>query len=136
MAIQHSDGLSLLVGDGEVSEAFTALRGLTVSRLEVEQVLHMATAVAADAWQNGVGTSQRRVVIACEALANDEAAALRLRGLAIGGASGNIQLELAGSETLECAVYVTEYREVIQAGQVKRLVCRLESSGAVSVAAL
>ena len=132
MTIQHSNGLSLLVGDGAVSESFVAVSGAVVSRFELSQKLNVATAVAEDAWQNAVGTTARRAVIECEAMATGEAAAMRLRSLAVSGAVGNVQLELGSDTVLQCAVYVTDYREVIEAGKVKKLNCRLESSGVVT----
>lgn len=134
--IQNSDGLRVLVGDGEEVESFSALRGMTVSRLEITQQLHMADAVGEGAWQTGVGTSQRHAVIECAALASDEAPAGRLRALALSGVGGTMRLELAGDEAFEFVAYVTRYREVTQPGQVKRFECRLESAGAASVVAL
>ena len=65
-----------------------------------------------------MGTGERQAVIECEAFANDEAAALRVRALAMSGLAGNVKLEMHGAQTLQVAAYVTSYREVIQAGAV------------------
>ncbi len=132
MAVQGSDGLSLLIGDGEVSESFAALSGAVISRLEVVQALATSNGVADSAWQTGVGVSQRRAVIECEALATDTAPASRLRSLALNGEGGMIRLQVASDETLAFQAYVTEYREVLAPGQIKKLVCRLESAGTLA----
>ncbi len=130
MAVIGSDGLSLLVGDGGTTEVFTPLKGARVTRLEIAQRGYAANSVANDAWVTRVGTGERQAVIECEVIANDEAAALRLRALAISGLVGNFKLEMQGAQTLQIAAYVISYREVIQAGEVKMVLVRLESSGA------
>jgi len=130
MAIIGSDDLSLLVGDGATTEIFTPLKGARVTRLEITQRGYAENSVANDAWIARVGTGERQAVIECEAFANDEAAALRVRALAISGLAGNVKLEMHGAQTLQLAAYVLSYREVIQAGEVKTLLVRLESSGA------
>jgi hypothetical protein len=134
MAVIGSDGLSLLVGDGATTEMFTPLKGARVTRLEINQRGYASTSVANDAWIARVGTGERQVVIECEAFANDEAAALRVRSLAMIGQAGNFKLEMQGAQVLQVAVYVLSYREVIQAGEIKTLRFRLESTGAGSLA--
>ena len=75
----------------------------------------------------------RQAVLECDAYATNDAPALRLRSLMLSGATGNVKLKLSASETLSFAALVTRYREIIEAGNVKRLIFRLESSGVVSV---
>lgn len=133
MSVIGSDGLSLLVGDGLMSESFNALKGASVSRLEITQRNNGSAAIASDAWQVSVGTTERRAVVEVDALATDDASALRLRLLALTGVSGNVRLELNASETLRFSALVTQYREVIDAGAIKRLSARLESTGTVTI---
>lgn len=130
MAMISSDGLSLLVGDGATTEVFAPLKGARVTRLEIAQRSYASTAVTNDAWIARVGTGGRQVVIECEAFANDETAALRVRSLAISGTVGNFKLEMQGAQTLQLVAYVLSYREEIRPGEVKKLLIRLESSGA------
>lgn len=129
MAVIGSDGLSLLVGDGATTEIFTPLKGARVTRLEIAQRGYAANSVANDAWVARVGTGERQAVIECEAFANDESAALRVRTLAMSGLAGNFKLEMQGAQTLQVAAYVTSYRETIRVGDVKILLLRLESTG-------
>ena len=133
MAVIGADGLSLLVGDGGGTEVFTALKGAVVSRLEISQRNNTNNAVAANAWVVTGGASGRKAVIECDAFATDEAPALRVRSLMLSGAAGNFKLKLSGTETLLLSAVVTIYRETIEAGGIKRLSCRLESSGAVTI---
>lgn len=133
MSVIGSDGLGLLIGDGATTETFTALKGGIISRFEINQRGHVANAVATDAWQVQAGTSARHVTLECEAYATDEASASRVRNLAMSGAQGNFKLQLRTAETLQFSAYVTQYREIIGAGEIKKLQCRLESSGAASL---
>jgi hypothetical protein len=129
MAVIGSDGLSLLVGDGATTELFTPLKGMRVTQLQINQRGYALTSVANDAWIARVATGERQAVIECEAFANDEAAALRVRALAMGGLAGNFKLEMRGAQTLQIAAYVLSYREEIRTGEVKMLFFRLESTG-------
>ena len=129
MAVIGSDGLSLLVGDGAATEVFSPLKGARVTKLEIAQRGYASTSVTNDAWIARVGTGERQAVIECEAYANDEAAALRLRALATSGQAGNFKLEMQGAQALQLAAYVISYREVIKVGEVKALLIRIESSG-------
>ncbi|MES2983911.1 MAG: hypothetical protein V4735_01840 [Pseudomonadota bacterium] len=133
MAMIGADGLSLLVGDGLMSEGFATLKGAMVTRCEISQRNAVATAIAADAWQVSTGTTARHAVIECDGLATDDAAPLRLRSLMLSGASGNFKLEMNTAETLLFTAVVTLYRETMEAGNVKRLQCRLESTGALVI---
>ncbi len=133
MAVIGADGLRLLVGDGAGSESFTPLKGAVLHTLELTQRSHVATAVASDAWLTHAGSSARRAVVECEAYASDEAPALRVRSLMLSGATGNFKLELNTAESFAFAAVVTLYRETIEAGGIKKLRLRLESSGAASV---
>ena len=134
MATLGADGLNLIVGDGAVTEIFTALKGTTITRLEVTQRGHVANAVASDAWQTLVGTSNRNVVIECECFATDEPPALRIKLLGLSGAVANFKLQLRSAETLQFSAVVMQYREDIAAGDIKRVRFRLESSGVASLA--
>ncbi len=129
-----SDGLGLWVGNGDVPEKFDQLRGVVISRFEITQRVSDSNAIAADAWSAGVAISSRRMVIECEALATDEAPANRIRGFAMNGESTNIKLYLKPGEQIECSVFITRYHEIIQAGEIKRLQIRLESTGVASFA--
>lgn len=133
MSVIASNGLSLLVGDGATTEIFTPLKGAVITRLELAQRGVVSNAIGSDAWQVQVGAANRKLVLECEAYATDEAPAQRLRTLALTGGLGNLRLKLSPMETLQCAALVVLYREVIAAGEVKKLVCRVESSGAVLV---
>ncbi len=130
MAMISSDGLSLLVGDGTTTEVFAPLKGARVTRLEIIQRGYASNSVSNDAWVARVGTGERQVVIECEAFANDEAAALRVRALAMSGLAGNFKLEMQGAQTLQMAAYVLSYREEIRAGEIKIVLIRLESTSA------
>ena len=130
MAMISSDGLSLLVGDGATTEVFAPLKGARVTRLEIAQRSYASSAITNDVWVARVGTGERHIVIECEAFANDETAALRVRALAMSGLAGNFKLEMHGTQTLQIAAYVLSYREEIRASEVKALLIRLESSGA------
>jgi hypothetical protein len=132
MSVIGSDGLSLLVGDGAGTETYNTLIGCSLTQLEISQKAHVTSPIAADAWQVQAGTSNRKVLIDCEAYATDDVSALRLRALAASGALGDFKLELRASESLQFSAYVTQYRETIGAGEIKKLQCRLESSGAAS----
>jgi len=129
MATIGSDGVSLWVGDGGTTEVFTVLKGLAVSQLEINQRSYVANAIASDAWQVQVGTANRQVGLDCESYATDEAAALRLKTLAMLGTAGNFRLELRGAEAMQMSARVIQYREESAAGEIKRLRFRLESSG-------
>jgi len=133
MSIIASDNLSLLIGDGGGPEVFAALKGASIARFEMTQKSNVANAISADGWLVEAGASGRRAVIECEAYATDEAPAVRLRTLALGSTTGNFKLEITPTQSLVFAAVVTSYREVIGAGEMKRLLCRLESSGAVTV---
>ena len=133
MSILTSDGLSLRVGDGAVSEVFSVLRGATITQLTLSQRLVDRNAVTDGVWAAGVGTTGRRAVIDCDALATNETAAIRVRTLALTGAAGNFRLDADPAETVAFQAYVTQYKEITQAGLVKRFTCRLESTGVVTV---
>jgi glutaminase len=133
MSIVNSDGLSLLVGDGATSESFTSLRGTEINRFEISQRLVDSGAIATDAWIVGGATTDRRVLIECNALATDEGPATRVRSLAISGLSGNFRLKATSAESFYIGGYITNYREVTQAGTIKRIQFRIESSAAVTV---
>jgi hypothetical protein len=133
MTVLGSDGLSLLVGNGAGSEVFSALKGVAITRLEVTQRSHIATAISADAWQVSAGASNRRAVIDGEAYATDDASTLRLRSLALAGGTGNFKLKLSGSETLQFSAVVTLYHERTEAGRIKRVQFTLDSSASASV---
>lgn len=133
MAVIGSDGLSLLVGDGAGSELFSPLKGAAVTRLEISQRSNVNNAISDDAWLVHAGASGRRAVIECEAYATDEAPATRVRSLAMNGDNGNFRLKVSSTQTLSLNATVTMYREMIAAGGIKRLQCRLESSGAAVI---
>lgn len=133
MAAIGSDGLSLRIGDGAVSETFYVLNGVSLKRMEITQRVHAATAISANAWQQQAGVSDRKLAIEIEAFAMDDAASLRLRELALAGEAGNIQLNVSSAETISTSVYLTRYDERIEPGTPKRMSCRLESSGLVIV---
>ena len=133
MATIGSDGLHLWVGDGAATEVFTVLKGLAVSQLEINQRRYIANAIASDAWQMQVGTANRQIVAECESYATDEAAALRLKTLAMAGSLGNFKLELRTTEAIHFSAGVMQYREENTAGEIKRLRFRLESSGEPSL---
>ncbi len=134
MSLINSDGLSLFVGNGaSPTEIFSVLRGTVISRFEMSQQISDSNTISGDAWLVGVGTTERRAVIECDVLATDEPPAERLRSLAMSGAASNVRLGLKTSEKVQFSAYVTRYREVLQSGEIKRLLIRLESSGAVSL---
>jgi hypothetical protein len=116
MAVIGGDGLSLLVGDGAATEGFIALRGLTVIQLEISQRGYLASAVAAHAWQQQVGTANRQLVLEAQSYATDEAPALRLRTLAMTGDTGNFKLELQGAEAMALSATLVLYQEQTSAG--------------------
>lgn len=128
-----SDGLSLYVENTSLSGAFDALAGMTVTRFEVQQRLVDSNAVSDDAWVNGAAISARRLMLEAEALATDSVAAEQLRSIALSGELWVFRLALTTAQMLECTAFVTQYREVIQPGEIKKLQIRLESSGAVTV---
>ena len=132
MSVIGSDGLSLLVGDGASTETYAILKGCSLTKLQLSQKAHVTSPVSTNAWQIQAGTSNRKVILDCEAYATDDASALRVRALAISGAAGNFKLALRASESLQFSAYVTQYTETIAAGEIKKLQCRLESSGVAS----
>lgn len=133
MVVHSSDGLSLLVGDGLVSETFFALKGLEINRLQVNQQLVDTQAVSSHAWKVGCGTIDRRAVVECTALATDQVSALRVRELALSGAVGNFILNLTGVSNAQFGAYVTKYLELTQPGSIKRIQVQLESTGAIAL---
>ena len=133
MTMIGADGLSFWVGDGAGTETFQVLKGAIVTRFEISQRTSASTAVQSDAWQVSVNANTRRAIIECESLATDDAAPLRLRALMLNGASGNFRLKLNAGETLTFSASVALYREIIEAGTIKRLQCRLESTGPLSI---
>ena len=134
MSMIGADNLSLLMGDGGTPETFSALKGTRIVRCEVTQKPFPNPAVSGDAWGIIAAVADRQVLIEAEALASDDAAALRLRMLALGGGAGNFRLELSGAETLSGAAFITSYREVIAAGDIKQIQFRMQSSGALTIA--
>ena len=130
MSVIGSDGLSLLVGDGAGTESYNALVGCSVAKLAISQKAHVTSPIATDAWQLQAGTSDRKLLVDCEAYATDDVSALRVRSLAVTGIPGDFKLELRSGESLQFSAYVTSYNETITAGEIKKLQCRLESSGA------
>lgn len=133
MAVIASDNLSLLVGDGGGPEVFSPLKGASVTRFEITQKSNVANAVSTDGWLVEGGASGRRALVECEAYATDDASSLRIRTLVLGSGTGNFKLEISPTQTLVFSAVVTSYREIIDAGDIKRIQCRLESSGAVTV---
>lgn len=133
MAAIGSDGLSLLIGDGAVSETFNMLKGASLKKLEITQRLHTGNAISSDGWQLQAGASDRKLVIDIEAFATDDAASMRLRSLALTGVVGNIKLMLSTSQTLSASMLITRYDETIEPGSLKRLTCRMESNGGVVI---
>jgi hypothetical protein len=129
MAMIASEGLQLWIGDGAGVELFNPLKGTQVKTLEIIQRMHDSQALSADGWQATVGSSQRRVLLECEALATDDPAPLRLRAQAMLGAPVNVRLAVQGSEMVRARVHVTRYVENLVAGEPKRLSVRLESDG-------
>jgi hypothetical protein len=132
MAVIASEGLRLLIGDGAPAEMFNPLKGAAVTRVDINQRSVAGNAIHADAWQMLVAGGERKVSLECEAYATNEAAAVRVRNLAMAGELGNIRLELEVGETLTLTVLVSRYSETIESGRIKRMQCRLESSGAAS----
>ncbi len=132
MSVIGSDGLSLLVSDGATTETYNIVLGCSVTQFEISQKTHVTSPITSDAWQLQAGVSDRKILIECEAYATDDVSALRLRALAVNGMLGDFKLEVRASETLQFSAFVTQYREVISAGEIKKLQCRLESSGAAS----
>lgn len=133
MSIINSDGLSLWVGDGMVSESFTVLRGAEIARFELTQKITDSDAISADGWNVGVATSDRRAVVECNALSTDEAQATRVRSLAMSGSAGNFRLNANAADDFQLRAYITSYREIIQGGIIKRIQFRLESAEAVTI---
>ena len=131
MSIISSDGLSLLVNDLG-GPRFSILRGVTVTRLDISQKLVDSTAIAEDAWRVGVSTVECRLIVDCTVLATDESPAVYVRSLAFEGTSGTFSLMIAPTQTLDFDAFVTDYKEIIAAGQAKQLSFRLESTGAVT----
>ena len=134
MSIETSDGLSLFIGDGEVEENFYPLLGMTRCRLDLTQQLNESKAVSANAWRVGVDVSARRAALECDMLGSDDESLLRLRCLAINNEAGTVRLMVSQDEVMQFQVFVTNYREIIQAGQLKRVSCKLESTGAIVIA--
>lgn len=134
MAMISADGLSLLVGDGQPTEQFTALPGARLIQLDVIQEAQENRAVATDAWAVASSVTQRRAVIELEALATDVAAAARVRSLALFGGAGNFRLETKASEVFAFAAWVTRYREHTDAGALKVLRVQLSSTGSMAIA--
>ena len=132
MSVIGSDGLSLLVGDGASSETYHVLPGCSLTKLQISQKAHVTNPIATDAWQLQAGTSARKVLVECEAYATDDVSALQVRSLAVSGALGDFKLELRAGESLQFSAFVTQYTETTAAGEIKKLQCRLESSGAAS----
>ena len=133
MGIIASDGLSLWVGDGMVSESFAVLRGAEIARFELTQTLVDSDAISTDGWSVGVATSGRRAVVECNALSTDEAQAARVRSLAMNGSAGNFKVNANAVDDFLLHAYVTSYREIIQGGILKRIQFRLESAEAVAI---
>lgn len=133
MATIGSDGLNLLIGDGGMSEVFNPLKGASLKRLEITQRLHAANAISSDGWQIQAGASDRKLVIECEAYATDDVASLRLRSLAMSAGAGNIRLMLSNTQMMSASMFIARYNEVIEAGNVKRLSCRMESTGGAAI---
>ena len=133
MSLIASDGLSLLVGDGGAPETFNTLRGMTLTRFDLTQKLQDNPAVSTSNWASGVAVTNQRLVIEVSSLATDEAAALRVRSLALSGNVGNFKLELTGSSLATFAAFITRYRETIAGGEVKTVSFTLTSSGAASI---
>lgn len=131
MTVIASDGLRLLIGDGALTEVFNPLKGAAVTRVDINQRSVAGNAIHADAWQMLVTGGERKVSLECEAYATNEAAAVRLRSLAMTGELGNIRLELEAGQTLTLTAQVSRYSETIEAGNIKRMQCRLESHGEV-----
>jgi hypothetical protein len=134
MAVLPSDGLCLQVGHGTTPEVFAVLAGVELKRLEIRQTLLDNTDIQQDAWVVGAATVTRRLTLECQAMATDMVSANRIRSLAMGGSSGNFVLALNDTENLFFAAFVVNYREILQAGSVKRLQFQLDSTGAVGFA--
>jgi hypothetical protein len=103
MSVIGSDGLSLLVGDGAESESFNPLLGMSVSQLALTQRSNDSAVVGTDAWTVVVGTSNRQLALSVEALATDDASAVRVRSLALTGATVKkctVKLESSGALTI------------------------------------
>lgn len=128
-----SDGLSFYVENAAGSGAFDALPGMSITRVDVEQRLADSTAVTADAWANVLGVAARRVLVEAEALATDSVVAERLRDITLSGESSLFRLALTTERALQCAAFVTHYREITQPGEMKHVQVRLESTGEVTV---
>lgn len=134
MGFLTSDGLSLMVGDGASSEVFLPLRGAEIQRFEITQTLQDTPAIRSDAWREVVGMTDRRVMLECTAIASDEAAATRVRTLALLGNAGNFRLQCSAAQHYAFSAHVTNYRELLQGGTLKRLQFEVASSTAVTVA--
>lgn len=132
MTVVASDGLRLLIGDGAVTETFNPLKGAALTRLEINQRSVASNAIHADAWRTLVAGGERHLALECEAYASNDAAALRLRSLAMLGEMGNIRLELEAGTIMALTVLVSRYHETIESGRIKRIQCRMESHGLVS----
>ncbi len=133
MGVITSDGLALRIGDGAPSEVFQPLKGVVITRLDMSQRPHIMSAISTDGWQAQLPPTTRQLVIECEAYANDEPAALRLRHAALLGIRVNIELATASNEHFAAQVYVLRYQENTVPGEIKKIICRLESSGAASL---
>lgn len=134
MSILSAENLSLLLGDGATSEIFNSLKAARLLRFELTQRNYPSSAIGADIWAVSVSVGNRRAVIDGEAMASDEAAAVRLRALAFSGAPGNFRLELSGTQIMSGSAVVTQYREAIAPGDIKQVQFRLETSGPAVIA--
>ena len=132
MAVIAAEALSLAIGDGELSESFLMLKGVTLHRFEISQQAVVQPSIAADSWVNAVGATARKLTIDCTLVANPHAAIDRLRMLALSDGPGNFILQLNSGEIMSGAALVTDYRENGKTGEVKTVQCHLESTGTIT----
>ena len=131
MSVIASDGLYLLVGDGAESEGYEAFPGIEVKRFEITQLLVQDTALTTQGWATGVATGNRQLLLECQAVATSSSPAERVRNLALLGVEGRFTFLITGSQQVQFAGFVQQYREYISAGSLKRVQFRLESSGSI-----
>ncbi|MBY0407025.1 MAG: phage tail protein [Rickettsiales bacterium] len=118
------------VGDGAVSESFTTLGGLRVTRLMLNQAAMDTTAIGSGAWRMLANeTGPRRMSVEGMGLFTDAASEERVRDCAFSGRQCRFRLYFGNGDYVQGAFLISQYERSAAHDSEQLYALRLESAG-------
>lgn len=137
MVAQAGRKVVLKIGNaGSPTESFTAIGGVRLSQMEVEQSVHDTSHAGSGAWRSMLGgVGKRSVRLVADGVFEDSAAEEALRSVAFAGISRTMQLLFGNGDVVSGAFVVQRYVRGGEVGALEGFSVVLQSAGAVTFAA-